>query len=185
MTLDEQQSTLASITGNGQMAILRKVGEVILNDTMGWFMVWGGTGSAKTLFLQALTAAFCRRQKQAVYYHAADLCDGLYEDFDNPDRNNRDFYRRVDVLVIDELDKFRFTDWNRKEMQALLDHRYRRMKTHVTLFAANKDPNGEWLPDDIRSRMNDGRFRRVVDDQEIEGIYHIKSPDMRPKLRRK
>lgn len=176
---------MPDITGGGQMAILRQLGETILADGMGWFTVWGGTGSAKTLFLHALTVAFCKRQRQAVYYHAADLCDGLYQDFDNPDRNNRDFYRRIEVLVIDELDKFRFTDWNRVEFQALLDHRYRKMKTHVTLFAANKDPNGEWLPADIRSRMNDGRFCRLVGKREIEPIYHITAPDMRPKLRRR
>ncbi len=184
LTTEEQKVELAHITGGGQMALLRALGETILNDAMGWFTLWGGTGSAKTLFLHALTVAFCKGQRQAVYYHAADLCDGLYKDFDDPDVSNREFYRRVDVLVIDELDKFRFTEWSRKELQALLDHRYRRMKTHVTLFATNKDPNGEWLPDDIRSRMNDGRFCRMVGKKEIAGIYHITAPDMRPTLRR-
>lgn len=166
------------------MTTLRLVGESILNDSAGWFVVWGGTGTAKTKFLQALTVGFCRRKIRAIYYHAADLCDGLYKDIKDPDSNNQELYRNVPVLIIDELDKFRMTDWSRQELQGILDHRYRHMRTHVTLFASNKDPEGEWLPADIYSRMTDGRFRRTAGTKEIEGIFHISAPDIRPKLRK-
>lgn len=167
------------------MAILRKVGAAILADRFGWFTVWGGTGSAKTLFLQALVVGFCQAGIQAVYYHAADLRNGLLRDVDNPDSDNAAYYRRVPVLVVDELDKYHMTDWSRGQLQALLDERYRHMQTQVTLFAANKDPLDSWLPEDIQSRLQDGRFNRSVGDQEIPGIYHIRVPDIRPSLRRK
>lgn len=197
----EQMTTLAHITGGGPAAALRRLGENILADPFGFFFVWGGVGSAKTLLLHALTAGFCRAGRQAVYYHAADLADGLYKDIQSDDSDNMAFYRRVPVLVIDELDKYNFTDWSRKKLQALLDDRYRNMTTHMTIFAANRDPMEEdaqlkdssgkilrvttaWLPDDIKSRLGDGRFVRTVDGREYPGVYHIKAPDARPTLRR-
>lgn len=184
LTPAECQASLAHITGRGDMAKLRAIGEAIIADGMGWFTVWGGTGSAKTLFLQALTVGFCRQKRQAIYYHAADLCNGLYRDLDNPDSANMELYRRASVLVIDELDKYHFTDWSRRELQSLLDHRYRHMRDHVTLFACNKDPNEDWLPADIRSRMNDGRFYRTVAGGQTPGVFHVTAPDMRPNLKR-
>lgn len=184
LTPEEQQTSLSHITGGGSAGTLRRLGEQMLGDPFGWFMVWGGTGSAKTLFLHALTAGFCRAGTEARYYHAADLADGLYRDIEG-DSANHELYRRIPVLVIDELDKFRLTDWSRKQLQALLDDRYRNMRTHMTLFAANRDPfDDEWLPDDIKSRLSDGRFRRVVDGREHPGVYQVKAPDMRPNLRR-
>lgn len=165
------------------MGILRDAGESILNDGTGWFVVWGNTGAAKSLFLQALTVGFCERKRRAIYYHAADLAAGLYKDFDT-DSNNQELYRDVDVLVIDELDKFHMTEWSRKALQGILDHRYRNHRTHVTLFASNRDPMEDWLPPDIQSRMKDGRFRRMAGGKEIEGIFHVTAPDMRPRLRK-
>lgn len=185
LNTEEQQAKLSDITGGGSAGALRRLGEQILADPFGWFMVWGGTGSAKTLFLHALTAGFCRAGTQAVYYHAADLAEGLYRDVSDDDSANHEWYRRIPVLVIDELDKYRLTDWSRKQLQALLDDRYRNMRTHMTLFAANRDPfDEEWLPDDIKSRLSDGRFRRVIDGREYPGVYQVKAPDMRPSLRR-
>jgi len=165
------------------MGILRDAGESILNDGTGWFVVWGNTGAAKSLFLQALVVGFCERKRRAVYYHAADLCDGLYKDFDG-DSSNQNLYREVSVLVIDELDKFHMTEWSRKALQGILDFRYRNHRTHVTLFASNRDPMGDWLPADIQSRMKDGRFRRMAGGKEIEGIFQVTAPDMRPRLRK-
>lgn len=190
---------LADILGDGSAMVLRVVGQQILSDPFGWFTVWGGTGSAKTLFLQALVVGFCKRGVQASYYHAGDLQAGLLRDIENPDSDNLAYYRRVTVLAIDELDKYHWKDWSRKQLQSLLDWRYRHMDTMVTLMASNKDPqgidrNGEyWLPEDIMSRMQDGRFNRLWPENQIApegvtdtipGIYHVASADMRPHLQR-
>lgn len=190
LNMEEQAARLDQIRGGESATMLRHAGKVILDDPFGWFVVWGGTGSAKTLFLQALVAEFCRRGVQALYYHARDLQDGLYRDIHDDDSTNGVLYRRVPVLAIDELDKWHFTEWSRTSLQAVLDDRYRNMGTHVTLFASNRNPlldgADAWLPDDIRSRMVDGRFRRVLPalDREIEGVYEVAQVDMRPMLRR-
>lgn len=195
----EQQSQLCQISGDDSALVLRVAGQQILSDPFGWFTVWGGTGSAKTLFLQALVVAFCKQGIQASYYHAGDLQAGLMADIEQPDRANMELYRRLPVLAIDEIDKYHWKDWSRKQLQALLDWRYRNMDTQVTLFASNKDPlgidrNGDyWLAEDIASRMQDGRFHRtwpdaVVPPEDIAGyvpgIYHVLATDMRPHLAR-
>lgn len=194
----EQSTTLADIRGPGPALVLRVVGQQLLDDPFGWFTVWGGTGSAKTLFLQALVVAFCKRGIQAAYYHAADLQAGLMQDIEG-DSANMDYYRRVQVLAIDELDKYHWKEWSRKQLQSLLDWRYRNMDTMVTLMASNRDPlaidrHGEyWCPEDIMSRMQDGRFNRQwpqnVTPPEgitdlVPGIYHVAAADMRPHLTR-
>lgn len=195
----ERRSLLSDIQGEGSALVLRVAGAKLLKDPFGWFVTWGGTGSAKTLFLQALVVAYCKRGIQATYYHAVDLQDGILRDVNDPDSANMEFYRRIPVLAIDELDKYYFKDWSQKQLQALLDFRYRQMDKLVTLIASNRDPfdtnrDGEpWLPADILSRMQDGRFyitwplgldapAGITD--AIPGVYHVESFDMRPFLRR-
>lgn len=196
----ERKAQLSDISGGGSAFVLRVVGKQLIEDPFGWFTIWGGTGSAKTLFLQALVVAYCKRGIHAVYYHAGDLQAGLLADIENPDRDNLGFYRRVPVLAIDELDKYHWKDWSRKQLQALLDWRYRNMDSLVTLMASNRDPDAfdrdskaPWLPDDILSRMHDGRFNRPWPDSQtapdditdhVPAIYHVDGLDMRPFLQR-
>lgn len=195
----ERRHQLSDINGDGSAKVLRVAGAKLLADPFGWFVTWGGTGSAKTLFLQALVAAYCKRGIQATYYHAADLQDGILRDIDDPDSANMIFYRRVPVLAIDELDKYHFKEWSQKQLQALLDYRYRNMDSMVTLMASNRDPfdtnqdGNPWLPADVLSRMQDGRFNIPWPDNVdapagitgyIPSIYKVDSFDMRPHLAR-
>jgi len=188
---EERKLTLAGIVGAGSAATLRTLGELILASPWGFSVVWGGTGTAKSHLLMALVGSLCRRGVQAVYYHAVDLQSGLYRDMSD-DSNNLEHYRRVPVLAIDELDKFRFTDWSRSQLQGLLDHRYREAiaRRQITLFSMNKDPAGMddgkyWLPEDILSRFSDGRFNRCAPEgQLIPGVHHALGADMRPFMQR-
>lgn len=202
----EQKAQLSDIRGSGSALVLRTVGKHLLTHPYGWFVVWGGPGSAKTLFLHALVAGYCRQGIQAVYYHAADLQTGLLADLRDDDKDNLSFYKRVPVLVIDELDKYHWKEWSKKQLQSLLDWRYRQMANQVTIMASNRSPDevdsdsGPWLPEDIQSRMSDGRFRRpwpvgLAPDVGVEGneqhgyfvpgVYFADAPDMRPLLRKR
>lgn len=189
LTPDEQKTSLDYITGDGAASTVRQLGKALLADPFGWFFIWGNSGTAKTLLLHALVAGYCRQGKQAVYYHAGDLADAMYKairnDGDREMDSVSDFFRRIEVLVIDELDKFHQTEWSRKQLQTLLDDRYRNMRTRVTIFAANINPlAGEWLPGDIQSRISDGRFRRRIDGVEYPGVFEVVTLDARPHLRR-
>lgn len=61
----------------------------------------------------------------------------------------------VEVLAVDELEKFNATEWALERFSRLVDERWRRMGRLLTLFATNAKIAA--LPGDVQSRMEDGR----------------------------
>lgn len=144
-------------------------------------------------------AGLIRAGIQARYYHAKRLEQGWFDDMSG-DTANAVMYRRVRVLVIDEVDKINFkSDWTRGAFSELMDERYRTGlagKT-CTMLISQHDPV-EAVPGDVASRMADGRFyrqwkggknRHTVSRAEwgpglwVPGIVHVQGQDMRPYLR--
>lgn len=201
LNVAEQQTKVGDIRGTGSATVLRVAAQAIMGDPWGFFTVWGEPGSAKSLLLFAVVAGLCKKGVKALYYHAGDLQQALYRDIQNEDSDYLGAFMHAPALAIDELDKFNMTDWSLKRLQTLLDYRYRSSigrHDNLTLFASNRDPAAveagkAWLPDDILSRLRDGRFNRPVDavglpaelKETIPAIYHVVAPDMRPQLKRK
>ncbi len=195
---------IADLASDGSHTVLRWRGRDLLADPYGWWVLWGDYGAAKSLLLTALVAEFCRQGTRAIYFHGKDLEQGLFRD--QGDANNRELYRAVPVLAIDEIHTINVrNDWIAGELGALLEERYRNQAEQVTLVAMNPDPQ-QWTHNSagaawseigpaIWSRMNDGRFRRAWDaptsapaclgkDAEVPGVFRVTGPDVRPTLRR-
>lgn len=195
---------ITDLASDGSHTVLRYLGQELLSDPYGWLVLWGSYGAAKSLLLTALVAEFCRRGVRAVYYHGKDLEQGLFQDM-HGDSANRQLYRKVDVLAIDEMHTVNVrSDWVAAELGALLEERYRNQATRVTVMAMNPNPkdwchigDSAWgqIGQAIWSRMNDGRFVRpwpedrqipacLDGEPRIPAVFCVNGPDVRPALRR-
>lgn len=140
---------------------------------VGWY---GGVGTGKTHLLAGVCNALRRRDLAVHYTTTVALLDHLRDAF-NPKQDGGEAYSRrfermlaVDVLALDELDRFNTTPWATSAFFRLIDHRYSRANECLTLWATNKrlvDREGRRqsvIGDDtgyLESRLSDGRFLAV------------------------
>jgi DNA replication protein DnaC len=145
----------------------------------GWLTLWGGYGCGKTHLLAAI-ANRCRANRIAAeYYTLPDWLDRLRQD---PAAYLPILERacQVPLLLLDEVDKVRWSDWAVEKIYQLADARYRNLKTHGAAFALNRDPR-QLLSDPpaaglgyLFSRMADARCQ----------LLQLHGADARPMLRR-
>lgn len=141
--------------------------------------IWGGSGNAKTMALQAVVNHFVGQQVEAVYITAFDLISYIRAAFHKTDKNDLEVkdesawqrlgrFERVQILAVDEFDKINVTAWVREQLTDLIDRRYRLAEDGQagTLIAMNDDPREQ--PSWIYSRLS--RYR----------IIHNQDGDMRP-----
>ena len=132
----------------------------------GFLTLWGGYGCGKTHLLASLVNECTRSAIGAVYYTLPDMLDVLRDAFAENAYDRR--YARmlsVRVLVIDEVDKARLTDWAKEQLFRLVDERYRMRHQQGTVFAMNVPPDArdEQLGY-LYSRMHDGRIIHMTAD---------------------
>lgn len=198
-TTSAQMFVAGSQADQDTQRVLRWLADDVVSRPAGWLTLWGSYGTAKTMVAHAVVAGLVRAGIQARYYHAKRLEQGWFDDM-RGDTANAVMYRRVRVLVIDEVDKINFkSDWTRGAFSELMDERYRTglAGTTCTLLISQHDP-ADAVPGDVASRMADGRFyrqwkggknRHTVSRAEwgpglwVPGIVHVQGQDMRPYLR--
>jgi len=144
----------------------------------GFMTIWGGTGNAKSMALQAIINHFVSQNQEAIYITAFDLISYIRASFQKGRGNDLEIkddnaytrlmkFARVKVLAIDELDKVRVTDWVQEQLTDLIDRRYRLAQDEQvgTLLAMNDDPRNQpaWiysrLAQHIIVRNDDGDMR--------------------------
>ena len=130
----------------------------IIDAGAGMATLTGPYGVGKTHAIMAAINEAKRRGMTAHYTTMRDLLSYLREGF-KPGPGELPFEKRWDlltsagVLAIDELDKTNATAWAQEQFSALVDVRWRNMRTQVTFFAMNQDVSG--LPGDVEDRIND------------------------------
>jgi len=177
LTDSERMIRLDAIETDGRPGTRRMV-EVCKNFTTnpyGIITLWGGSGNAKTMALQAVVNEFVSQNREAVYITAFDLISYIRSSF-NREREVVDdnaysrllMFERVKMLAIDEFDKVRVTDWVQEQLTDLIDRRYRVALDGKsgTIVAMNDDPRG--LPAWMYSRLAQNL------------IVHNDDNDMRP-----
>lgn len=136
-----------------------------IEDRRGFLTFWGDFGSGKTLALQIIVNEL-RDLKQIEGYYApfVRILEHLLS-LIRDDRETSRYWQRlldVPVLAIDEVTRFKATEWAHQKLFDLVDLRYRRKLTHLTIFATNGDPRIVLPPDDARgylySRMREGQL---------------------------
>ena len=151
----------------------------------GWLTLWGPWGTGKTFLLAAVVNECRQAGHLAVYTTVADLLDELRETFDAASGESYstrfERYRRAKVLALDELEKFRASEWAEEKFFQLIETRYERADTCLTLFATNNRvaPGAKVVPATrypgyLESRLLDGRF----------AVHEIGGGDLRPRMTR-
>jgi hypothetical protein len=122
----------------------------------------GGNGLAKSLILKIAVAEAMRSHKRASYVDMAVLLDHLRSAFDkdHPSGDARakiEFWEKVPILAIDELNRVNETDYATEKRYTLLNQRYAQMirKQSITIMASNTSPDAQEYA--IRDRLKDGR----------------------------
>src|SRR3990167_11564292 len=103
-------------------------------------LVHGNFGCGKTNALAVAVNEALERGYSAAFVTMAELLDHLRSGYDDPKLDYADRYRlwqKVDVLAIDELDRFAPTEWAAEKVFGLLNSRYE--APCLTLLATNRD----------------------------------------------
>lgn len=139
----------------------------------GWLTLAGGYGTGKTTLIYAALNHLAAAGIYGRYTTAPALLDHLRDALRDQDgRAHSERLQRlqtVPVLAVDELDKYRATDYAEEAIFQLFDYRYRERRTLATLIGYNRDRDDR-IPPFLASRIRDGRFRLV----ELGGV------DLRP-----
>jgi len=181
LTNTERLITLDQIeTGDrpGTLAMVDQCREFI-HHPYGMMTVWGGSGNAKTMALQAVVNHFINANTEAVYVTAFDLISYIRSAFIKTDKNDLQIndgsayqrlirFEHVRILAVDEFDKINVTAWVQEQLTDLIDRRYRLAQDEQagTLIAMNDDPRNQ--PSWIYSRLAQNT------------IIHNADSDMRP-----
>jgi DNA replication protein DnaC len=177
----ERQRRLSDLEVRGRPGtrLMRNACQAFCDSPAGILTIWGGPGIGKTAALQAVVNEFAAQGMQAVYVTARDLLADVRKRFksspagDSGDADERlREYAGLRILALDELDKFKLTEWATQELSDLVDRRYRLdpQSGYGTLIAMNAGPDS--LPDHIASRLRAGRNR----------VVHNADSDLRPLL---
>lgn len=146
-------------------AVLKAVGRFI-RQPHGWLTLYGTPGTGKSHMAESITRYFLTTKVPALYTTSVNLWEYLggvaRGEHDATDYAER--YRWVSdlpVLVIDELNVEKSTDFVFRTRRSLLDHRYRvatgGIGVGVTVLVSN-DPPANWQDAAIGDRALDTRF---------------------------
>lgn len=140
----------------------------VLNQSIstraGFFTFWGDFGSGKSMALQVAANEVRLKLAESFYSPFALLLEHLRSLYGQGELSSVFWQRLLDIpiLCIDEVTRFSETPWAKEKLFILVDTRYRRRSSHLTLFATNEDPR-QVLPvtEDVGylySRMRDGQL---------------------------
>ena len=138
---------------------------------VGFYTFYGEFGSGKSLALQIICNELRDRLVDTYYTPFVGILDhlrGLYA----LNKNSSEYWDRlidIPVLAIDEVTRFDDSkSFARERLFSLIDTRYRRTTSHLTLFSTNDDPTLELPPTDdigyLFSRMREGEIIRLSGD---------------------
>lgn len=138
-----------------------------------WFLtLLGPNGRGKTHMLTVMLNEAIRAGHSGLYLTTADFLDDLRDTF-HPKAEAAyskvfDTAMKVQVLVLDEFDRYNATPWAEEKVFQLVEHRWRNGRELLTCFASNAEI-AEVHPY-IRSRMQD----------HASALFNVQGPDMRP-----
>jgi DNA replication protein DnaC len=143
-------------------------------DAHGFATFWGGYGCGKTHLLKSIVNGLRGVGLWSSYISLNGLLSDIRSRFGEPNGQREvasiiEYYRSIRVLCLDEIDKANLTSWANETIFGLVDDRYNRIDSLLTVFASNKAPTE--LPAELgymASRFTQG------------DIIQVPGPDMRP-----
>lgn len=142
----------------------QRIGEALQRKS-GLYTFWGDYGAGKSFALRIIVNEM-RELYQAEGYYAtfAGILDHLRSMWSRK-QDTSNYWERlltVPVLAVDEVTRFNEAkEWEQEKLFLLVDTRYRRALTHLTVFATNENPNRTLPPEEgigyLFSRMREGK----------------------------
>lgn len=121
-------------------------------------LIFGGVGTGKTHLVVAMlnkiinANIYCR---YATENHLLDLYfQKKYDDFNG--------FKKVNVLVIDEIGKRELADWQMIQLEELISYRYNEMLPTIFITNMNEDEFKAFVGDRVSSRLRENKVIRVL-----------------------
>ena len=157
----ERKITFANIETDGRPGaakMLKAAQAFMQNGRNGFLTIHGNFGNGKTTVLKAIVNECVMKGISARYITMTEVMNYAREAFESLKAGDTDYGRitelaKVPVLVIDELDKARVTEYAREVQTHLFDMRYRNSHALGTVVAWNgafEDIELPW----VRSRLS-------------------------------
>lgn len=130
-------------------------------------LIFGGVGTGKTHLMIAMLNKlinanfYCRYSTEN---HLLDLYfQKKYDEFNA--------FKKVNILVIDELGKRELTDWQMIQLEELISYRYNELLPTIFITNMNADEFKNFVGDRITSRLRENKVIRVLmDGKDLRGI---------------
>jgi len=121
----------------------KKVIKAAIEAEVGLYTFWGDYGAGKSLALKIAVNELRDRGAAGCYASLAGILEHLRSMYQRGEETSRYWQRllEIPVLAVDEVTRFHDTGWSREKLFELVDTRYRKRKTHLTLYATNDNPN--------------------------------------------
>ena len=128
----------------------------------------GSFGRGKTTLLKIFVVTAITDGRTAAYANASTMLDDIRLAYNSQDAmgellERMDWWSRLDVLCLDEMDKVNTTPWAEERLFRLLDARYELAISGkaLTLIAANYETTDPF-PGYLRSRLEDELFQKYI-----------------------
>lgn len=125
-------------------------------------LIFGSVGTGKThICIAALNKMINRNMycRYATEYHLMELYfQKKYDEFNA--------FKRVDILVIDELGKRELADWQIIQLEELISYRYNEMLPTIFITNMNENEFKTFVGDRVASRLRENKVIRVMMDGE-------------------
>jgi chromosomal replication initiation ATPase DnaA len=159
---NERKIEFADIDVNGRpgaRSMLDAARKFIADGRTGFLTVHGGFGNGKSTLLKAIVNDCIAARVDVRYISMIDVMAFAREAFESEQRGDSDYGRimklaRTQVLVIDEVDKARVTEYAREVQTHLFEQRYRQSLVLGTVLAWNGGFDDLDLPW-VRSRLSE------------------------------
>lgn len=157
----ERQIRLTDLETHGRpgaLAMVQAAQEFIAGGRVGFLTIHGKYGNGKSTVLKAIVNDCIENRVDVRYVTMAEVMAYAREAFESETRGDTDYGRiarlaTTPVLVIDELDKARLTEYVREVQSHLFDVRYRQSHLFGTVVAWNGSFESLDLPW-VRSRLS-------------------------------
>ncbi len=185
LTKQQQRWTFFSfkpLGASGKAAL--KAARVAAANPRGFLTLTGSWGGGKSHLLAAIVNDCRARGLVSVYRTVARLLDDLRATFDQGSGDafaaRFDHFASAKVLALDEIEKFKASEWAEEQLFKLIDERYAHMEECLTVISTNRPVRaGENIiantryPGYLESRLLDGRFV----------VAELADGDVRPHMR--